>query len=191
PDTTYYLKVGALYNGATTYSGTQPSTSTLTNFLSPSVLSVSSISVTAGWPAFAVGSGTNTAQGYRLEAYNDANYTSLAGSSQTTSVALSTLSISNLTPFTTYYLRAGAVNWNGVVNYVTIGSTQTTAGGAVANPAISAVYVSTITATWTDASNTTGYDVEASSTNFNGTGVVYSTITTNTGGISLTVGSAL
>src|SRR4029077_12594936 len=110
---------------ATSYSGTQPSTSTLTNFLTPSVLSVSSFSVTAGWPAFAVGSGTNTAQGYRLEAYSDAGYTSLVGSSQTTVVTQSTLTIGGLSAYTTYYLRAGADNWSGTTNYVTMGPTIT------------------------------------------------------------------
>src|ERR1019366_8697186 len=127
---TYFLKVGSVFNGATSYSVTQPSTSTLTNFLSPSVLSVSSITVTAGWPAFASGSSTNTAQGYRFEAYTDAGYTSLAGSSVTTSVTLSTLTISGLTAFTTYYLRAGAINWNTVVNYTIFASTLTNAGAA-------------------------------------------------------------
>src|SRR5439155_25066946 len=40
PDTTYFVRIGALYNGATTYNMvTQPSTSTLTNLISPSVLS--------------------------------------------------------------------------------------------------------------------------------------------------------
>src|SRR5213078_3445502 len=90
----------------------------------PSLLSVSSITITAGWPAYAVGSGTNTTQGYRFEAYSDAAYTSLIASSQTTAAALSTLTISGLTPYTTYYLRAGATNWNSVVNYVTVGGSQ-------------------------------------------------------------------
>ena len=67
-----------------------------------------------------------------------------------------------------YYFRVGGINWNNVVNYITIGSTRTTAGGAPTNSVISAVYVTTITATWGTVPNTTGYDVEASSTNFNG-----------------------
>src|SRR5262249_41839737 len=70
PDTTYWLKVGSLFNGGTNYTLTiPPSTSTLTNLLAPSVFSVSSTTVSGAWPAFAVGSGTNTAQGYHLEAY--------------------------------------------------------------------------------------------------------------------------
>src|SRR5262249_42748454 len=85
PDTTYSLKIGSLFNVGTNYSLATPvSTSTLTNLLSPSVLGVSSITVQAGWPAFAVGSGTNTTQGYRFEAYTGSSYTSLAGSSVTT-----------------------------------------------------------------------------------------------------------
>src|SRR2546429_235805 len=48
PDTTYFLKVGSLWNSATTYTGTQPTTSTLTNLISPSVLSATSNTATAG-----------------------------------------------------------------------------------------------------------------------------------------------
>src|SRR5262249_13484753 len=111
PDTTYYLRVGSLWNGTTNYAPTVPaSTSTLTNFISPTTLGVTSTTVSAGWIAFDVGSGTNTTQGYRFEAYTDANYTALAGSSQTVTATASTLTISGLAPFTTYYLRAGAIN---------------------------------------------------------------------------------
>ena len=124
PDTTYWFKAGSLFSGATNYAPAV-SSATWTNFISPSVLSVSSLTVTAGWPAFATQSGTNTAQGYRFEAYTDAGYTALAGSSVTTNVVLSTLTINGLTPFTTYYLRAGAINWDNVVNYATFGSTMT------------------------------------------------------------------
>src|SRR5262249_19724144 len=108
-------------------------------------------------------------------------------------VNLSTLTIvSGLVANTTYYLRVGGINWNGVVNYVDLGSTVTTAGSAPAAPVlITAVYVSSITATWNDVPNTTGYDVEASSTNFNGTGIVYSTVTIDTTATTLTVGTAV
>src|SRR4029077_12878153 len=128
------------YNGATTYSSAL-STSTLTNYLSPTTQSVSSFTVTAGWPAFAINSGTNTAQGYRFEAYTDPGYTAFAGSSVTTSVALSTLTINGLTPYTTYYLRAGAINWNSVVNYITFGSTMTNVGNAPSPVNIANVYI--------------------------------------------------
>src|SRR5436853_2820707 len=101
----------------------------------------------------------------------------------------STLTVSGLAAFTTYYLRVGDLNWNNATNYVSIGSTMTTAGGAVGSPAISAVYLSTITATWTTVPNVTGYDVEAS-TMSNFTGTIFSTATTNTRATTLTVSSA-
>src|SRR5436853_5491854 len=101
----------------------------------------------------------------------------------------STLTVSGLAAFTTYYLRVGDLNWNDTTNYVSIGSTMTTSGGAVGSPAISAVYLSTITATWTTVPNVTGYDVEAS-TMANFTGIIFTTITTNTAATTLTVSSA-
>src|SRR5436853_5365741 len=101
----------------------------------------------------------------------------------------STLTVSGLAAFTPYYLRVGDLNWNNATNYTSIGSTMTTSGGAVGSPAISAVYLSTITATWTTVPNVTGYNVEAS-TMSNFTGVLFTTITTNTSATTLTVSSA-
>src|SRR4029077_17145233 len=134
-------------------------------------------------------SGPNTSEGYELDASTATNFFPIAGSSVTTAVNQSTLTVVGLSAFTTYYLRIGGVNWNNATNYITIGSTQTTAGGAVGSPAITAVYLSTITATWTTVPNVTGYDVEASTAN-NFTGVVFTTITTNTSATTLTVSSA-
>jgi len=128
PDTTYYARVGGLFSGATSYVNTTPaSTSTLTNLLSPSVLITSSQSVTVGWPAFATNSGTNTAQGYELDVSTSANFVTLQGSSVTTSVSVSTLTIANLSAATTYYVRVGAINWNNVANFAAVLSTKTVA----------------------------------------------------------------
>src|SRR5208283_904701 len=111
PNTTYYIRVGSLWNGSTDYALTAPqSTSTLTNLINPSVLSVSSTTVQAGWAAFAVGPGTSTAEGYELDVSTYANFSLLAGSSVTAIVTVSTLTVPNLTPYTTYYVRAGAIN---------------------------------------------------------------------------------
>src|SRR5439155_11576360 len=87
-------------------------------------------------------------------------------SSTTTSESMSTLTVGRttpLTPYTTYYLRVGALNSNNVPNFGTTQSTQTTAGGAVASSTITAVYVSSMTVVWTASPQTvTGYDIEAS-----------------------------
>ena len=184
PDTTYYFNVGSLWSGATTYSGTQPSTSTWTNLLNPSVASVSSSTVVVNWPAFASGSSTDTAQGYELDASTSPNFITYT-SSTTTAVAQSTLTISGLIPFTTYYLRVGGVNWDSVVNYIGL-STQTSAGAAPGGVNLSAVYVTSATLSWTTVGGSGGYEVDASSTQFFG-GVVLSTVTINNASTSLTV----
>src|SRR3954465_5294582 len=77
-NTTYWIKVGALYNGATSYAFTTPaSTSTLTSFITAQFYRTYVTSVTVNWLPL------GSADGYRLDAYNDAAYTSLAGSSVT------------------------------------------------------------------------------------------------------------
>ena len=78
-------------------------------------------------------------------------------------MAQSTLTISGLTPFTTYYLRAGSINWNGVVNYATALSTQTSAGVAPSPVTLSAVYVTSATVTYGTVSGSNGYELDASS----------------------------
>src|SRR5260221_4040085 len=88
--------------------------------------------------------------------------------------------MTGLTTFTTSYLRAGAINWNNVVNYVTFGSTRTDAGVAITGSHITQVYVSSLTATWValpGGSGNTGYVLEASLTDFGA--VVASSITTD------------
>src|SRR5437016_6348970 len=101
-------------------------------------------SITANWFTFSSGSGANTSEGYELDASTPANFTGTIYSSTTFLASKSTLTVAGLGAFTTYYLRAGDLNWNHATNYVSIGSTQTNAGGAVGSPAISAVYLSTI-----------------------------------------------
>src|SRR5262249_34412705 len=125
-NTTYWFKVGALYNGATSYAFTTPvSTATLTSFITTAQFySTFVTSVTVNWTPL------GSADGYRLEAYSDANYTSLAGSSVTASVAQSTLTVEGLQAYTTYWFRVGGINHDDRVNYTTFGATMTIAGAA-------------------------------------------------------------
>src|SRR5208283_771344 len=76
PNTTYYVRVGALYSGATVYANTVPSsTSTLTSPITvDQIYQVFSTSVTANWFAFGTGPGANTSEGYELDASTAANF---------------------------------------------------------------------------------------------------------------------
>src|SRR6185369_15811004 len=136
----------------TTYINTVPSsTSTLTSFLQNArVYAVNTTSITVNWTAFTSGSGANTSEGYQLEA-SSTNFNG-AGTiyfSSNTTPAVSTLTVTGLTTNVAYYFRAGAINWDGVVNYVTpTGSPATTvAGAAPTNPLITNVYVSSLSVT--------------------------------------------
>src|SRR5207248_7403958 len=115
-------------------------------------------SIKANWLPFAVGSGTNTAEGYELDASTMSNFNPIAGSSITTDATVSTLTVnSGLLAGTTYYLRVGALNYNNVPNFVFIGSTETAGGAAPTNPIITAVYASSMTVTWGSVGSLTGY----------------------------------
>src|SRR5262249_15652754 len=106
PNTTYYVRVGALYSGATTYNtATQPTTSTLTNLLNNvSYFAVHSPSISVSWSAFAVGPGTSTSEGYELDASTASDFSGTLISSVTTSVTFSTMTVglsTQLNPNTT------------------------------------------------------------------------------------------
>src|SRR4029077_16375687 len=120
------------------------------------VYQVFNTSLTVNWASL----GANGSEGYELDASTANNFTGTLFSSTTADVNQSTLTVIGLAPFTTYYLRVSGINWENAVNYVFIGSTQTSAGGAPGNPTISSVFISTIAVNWTTVPNTTGYEVD-------------------------------
>src|SRR4029077_17567072 len=73
-----------------------------------------------------------------------------------------------------------------VINYVTFGSTMTTAGVAPSPVTIAAVYITSITVNYGTVGGSNGYELDASTSNFLG-GVVLSSITTSSSLASLTV----
>ena len=149
PNTTYFVRVGSLSGGATSYANTTPaSTSTLTSLItSTQAYQVFATSITANWTAMTVGTGTNTSEGYELDASTAANFTGQIFISSNTTPLTSTLTVTGLSPVVTYFLRAGAVNWNSVANYVSLGSTRTLSFGTT-------FYWTGVTnTTWTVASN--------------------------------------
>ena len=73
-------------------------------------------------------------------------------------VTVSTLTVPGLTPSTTYYLRAGALNWELVPNYAFVASTATI---NVAGPTVPTPLLAASAACWRDeahvAANRAGY----------------------------------
>ena len=119
-NTTYYLRIGDLnVNGVATYASLA-STSTLTNRISPHLYTVAYSSITVNWPALPATPSSATAEGYELDASTNSNFVPLWTSSITSNVSLSTLTLTSLNPATTYYLRVGALNWDGVANDVAL-----------------------------------------------------------------------
>ena len=180
-NTTYFARVGALYNGATTYINTVPSsTSTWTSLIQAAqVYQTFTTSVTVNWIAMSVGTGTNTSEGYRLEASStNFNGTGTIFFSSNTTPSVSTLTVNGLQSNVAYNLRAGAINWDGVVNFVTpTGSPATTgAGAAPNNPQITNVYLSSMSVTWGSVASPSGYSLEVS-TMANFTGTIISSVT--------------
>ncbi|MBI4060603.1 MAG: right-handed parallel beta-helix repeat-containing protein [Elusimicrobia bacterium] len=119
PNTTYYLKAGALWGAATAYAQTVLSTATLASPVSGTQFGgVWLTSATLNWLPLPADVSSNSAQGYVLWASTAADFTGSADiSSFTPNVALSTLSIGNLYGGATYYFRVGSLNWNGAPNY--------------------------------------------------------------------------
>src|ERR1019366_645271 len=76
PNTTYFVRVGSLFGGTTSYAPTSPiSTSTLTSPLNNvQPYQVTATSFTVNWTAFTAGSGPNTAEGYEMDVSPDPNF---------------------------------------------------------------------------------------------------------------------
>jgi len=132
-----------------------------------------------------------TSEGYRLEGSS----TNFDGSgtlhlSSTTDISVSTLTLINLDPYTTYFFRVGSLNWNDVPHYQVLDATSSLSE-TVTSTQITNVYVSSASLSWSvPASGASGYRLEAAtSSTFIGT--IYSTATTNNAATTLTVMSLL
>ena len=162
PNTTYWLQVGSLWNGATSYDATQPSTSTLTSLIqNPEIYQSNISSITLNWTALSAPP-TPPGIGYLLQASTASDFSGLIYFSSNTDVMFSTLTVTGLTTATNYYLRVGGLNWNDVPNFVPAGNTTTGSGPGPVNPTITDVSVSSLTAVWGSANSLNGYSLEAS-----------------------------
>ncbi|MBI4425875.1 MAG: hypothetical protein HY554_19250, partial [Elusimicrobia bacterium] len=181
PNTTYSFRAASFNRNDRPNYATAGSTSTLASAvaaLPAPFLDVFASSVTANWAALPGSPSSASARGYRLEASSTAfDGTGGIVSSATTNVALSTLTVTGLEPNTTYFFRAGGLNWSGVAHYVALGSTSTLAD-APGVPAFGAVLLSSVSVSWSlPSGGARGFRVDASSTNFDGSGTVLSSAT--------------
>ncbi len=153
PNTTYYFRAGALYNGTTIYTNTAPEfKQTLPQPLSGlNMPGVFLSSVTVAWTPLAGAPQSASAESYLLEASTAPAFSGTLFSSATSNIGLDKLTIAGLSPNTSYYFRAGTVNLEGSVNYAATPATST-----MANPPVeSAFWLTpvTMTLTWQTNSN--------------------------------------
>ncbi|HNW44133.1 MAG TPA: fibronectin type III domain-containing protein [Elusimicrobiales bacterium] len=190
-NTTYYFRVGSLnWNASPNYALTG-STSTLAKAVTPLVpvfTEVFSSAIKARWAALPAAPSSSTGEGYLLEA-SSSNFdgTGTVYSSATADAALNALTIEDLAANTTYYFRAGSLNWNSRPNYTALGATATLANQPQA-AALAGVFLSSAALAWDlPAGGAQGYELRASSTDFNGTGLVLSSATADGALLTLTV----
>ena len=120
-DTLYYIRLGTLFEGATIYNNATPfNIRTLTPPPgSPDLANVYISSISGTWTQV-------QCIGYSLEASTSTDF-SIIKSSITLFNSVTKLTVENLTPNTTYFLRVGSINSDNVKNYVSIPSTPTLA----------------------------------------------------------------
>ena len=176
PDTTYYLRAGALWDQATYYNPVVVfATSTLAlPPAAPVVLAVQPNSAVASWGAVA-------AQGYLLEASTASAFTGIVLSSSSSGLQVSTLTVGGLLQNTTYYFRAGSLNWNKVLTYAVAAPTSTLSD-PVTGAQIAGVFMSSVAVSWLplpvspSSATCEGYMLEASTDPYFG-GLIFSTAT--------------
>ncbi len=129
-NTAYFFKAGALYNGATQYTPlTTNARSTLAEplTLAADFTGVFHSSVTVSWTPLGAGAQNTTAEGYHLEASTSPDFTNVVYTAATPDPMTASLTVQDLLPNTSYYFRAGTLNWDDVENYSYTPATSTLA----------------------------------------------------------------
>ena len=162
----------------------------------PAFVGVAADQLRVQWTRLPAAPQEQSSEGYRLEASTDSNFNGTIFASTTYSAAQSTLSVTSLSPNTTYHLRVAALNWAGALSsFTALGSTSTLAN-AVAQANAAGVARGSMTVNWTPlpsappSATAEGYRLMLSSTNFGALspgGVVYSSSTPNVALSTLTI----
>ncbi len=128
-NTTYFLQVQALHQGPLNPDSafvTLAAAATLAVApTAPSVLPVDFTSFTITFPSLLAAPQSATCEGYRVQAALDPAFASIVFTTDLPGFAANTTLITGLVPATTYYVRVGALNWNGLPDYSASASTMT------------------------------------------------------------------
>jgi subtilisin family serine protease len=130
PNTTYFGQVNALSQNPPTPDGpflSVASASTLPNPPSPAGTPFKFVfftSATVAWTPLPLAPSSATAEGYRVEFSTDPLF-SAVWTSSTVAPGAASATVSGLAFSTVFYARVGALSWESVPNWLTLGSTQT------------------------------------------------------------------
>lgn len=181
-NTAYYFRAGPLYNGATVYTVlTADARSTLPLPLTGvAIAGVFHSSVTVSWTPLAAAPQKDTAEAYHLEASTSPDFATVVYTASTFDPATTSLTAQDLVPNTSYYFRAGTLNWDNAKNYVNTPATSTLANAPI-QTAFTGQTTDQMTVNWLPNSNPadTLYLVEFSSNSDIVTPPVYSSATRN------------
>ncbi|MEK6544499.1 MAG: fibronectin type III domain-containing protein, partial [Elusimicrobiota bacterium] len=181
-NTTYHFRVGSLNVLAVLNYRSLPSVATLAFPPSPvGFTGVYPSSINVSWDLTG-----GSAYGFKVEASSTGfDGTGTVYASATYAGSLRSLYVTDLDADTTYYFQVASLNHGGVYSYADFASTATLANAPLA-PIVTAIGLSSMTIAWTaPAGGLQGYQIIASSTDFDGLSVVYSTMTSDTGAASL------
>ena len=120
-NTTYYFRAGSRNHNRILTFAQISATSTLANVpTSPDFFGVFGTSVAVTW-----GIPEEDAEGYRVEASVQQDFSGLVLSTETPNGELTDLTLIGLNSDSTYYFRIGSLNWNRVPHFRAAGSTLT------------------------------------------------------------------
>jgi len=187
PNTTYARYVTAFTDWGDSAQSNSVSTHTLASApTAASLAPASSTSLLASWTAGSPANPSYTL--YELQAALDSGFSTGLMDGFTTALSSSP---AGLTPNTTYFLRARAVNIDGVATAFDASAATATLAVAPAAPAIAATSVSSTVFSWTSGGNPSGtqYVAEISTDNFFTLVAASATLSTSATFFSLTAGT--
>ncbi|MBI4056003.1 MAG: right-handed parallel beta-helix repeat-containing protein [Elusimicrobia bacterium] len=147
PNTTYYLSVRAEIGGVVSEYTNLGSRSTLTApVLGAQITGMSSKTITLHWDPFPMSPpavSSETAEGYRLEVSTMSDFLPVWDFKFISDLSISTWTFANLSIGTTYYLRMGSLNWEGVPNFAVLDPVFLNPGGGDTIPPADTLDLST------------------------------------------------